>query len=139
MNVERVFVDTGVWYALNDRKDPGHVRAIEAYDANTLPLVTSNAVIWETITLLRYHVDHRQAMRFGEEIFGNQDVTIAWATREDEQEAWRIFKRYSDQKFGFTDCLSFAVMQRFSCHRALAFDPDFPTMGFITTPGPKRN
>ena len=133
-DVERIFVDTGFWYALNDQRDPAHARALAALEADSLPHVTSNAVFWETLTLIRYRLGHALAMRFGEELMRHPRVEILWLTKADEQEAWRILRRHGDQRFSFTDCLSFALMRRLGCRRALTFDRDFRAMGFLTSP-----
>ena len=54
-----LFVDTSVWYAAADSSDISNARA-KAILANSEPLVTTDHVLVETWTLLRYRV-HRQA------------------------------------------------------------------------------
>lgn len=53
----RVFVDTGAWIALTDKTDDYHKAAlkIHAYlEENNAWLITSDYIIDETITWLRY-------------------------------------------------------------------------------------
>ena len=45
--------------------------------------------------------------------------------------AWDIFQKYQDQKFSFTDCISFSIMKSMGTNMAFAYDSHFSTMGFI--------
>ncbi len=57
MTLGRVFVDTGAWFAIQVADDAHHVAASEALPAlleGSKALVTSNLVVGETYTLLRY-------------------------------------------------------------------------------------
>ncbi len=51
--MRRFFVDTGAWYALADKKDPDHEQAERFFRNNKIPLLTTNFIFDETITLLR--------------------------------------------------------------------------------------
>jgi predicted nucleic acid-binding protein len=48
-----IFVDTGAWFASIVPADPHHRRIVEFLHRNSLPLITSDYVIDETLTLLR--------------------------------------------------------------------------------------
>lgn len=48
-----VFVDTSAFYALADKTDGCHSRAVRFVQTNARRLVTSNLVAYETITLVR--------------------------------------------------------------------------------------
>ncbi|MBI2933751.1 MAG: hypothetical protein HYY16_19075 [Planctomycetes bacterium] len=48
--------------------------------------------------------------------------------------AWKLFKRYDDQVFSFTDCTSFAVMNKLGLKEAFTFDDGFRKVGFATLP-----
>lgn len=62
-----IFVDTGAWIALSDRRDQFHEKAKNIYlklkQANEL-LMTTDYIIDETITRLRYDVNHSIAIKF---------------------------------------------------------------------------
>jgi predicted nucleic acid-binding protein len=47
-----IFVDTGVWYSLLVPKDPSHQKTAKWFDAVAQPIVTSDYVVDETLTLL---------------------------------------------------------------------------------------
>ncbi len=47
-----------------------------------------------------------------------------------EDDAWGLFKRYSDKRFSFTDCTSFVIMKQFGLMEAFTNDRHFEQMGF---------
>ena len=55
--MKRVFVDTGAWYGLVDRNDPDHSDVVSRLSEYEGRLQTSNFVIDETLTLLRYRLN----------------------------------------------------------------------------------
>jgi predicted nucleic acid-binding protein len=63
----QLFVDTWAWYALADRYDRDHVAAQQAIDSllsDGESLVTTNFVVAESITLIRYHLHHTAAIQY---------------------------------------------------------------------------
>jgi len=124
-----VFVDTSAFYALADRTDLRHSSAKRFVELNTELLVTSNLVIHETITLIRTRLGHAAAVKFGRRLFDEHITPVLWVTPRDEREAWATFQRYRDKQFSFTDCSSFALMQRHGIPSAFAFDEDFRQIG----------
>ena len=71
-----IFVDTGAWIAIYKRNDLHHREAITIYnslrDAET-QLLTTDYVIDETVTRLRYDTNHSVAVAFLEFI-GNAEI-----------------------------------------------------------------
>jgi len=128
--VERVFVDTSGWYAAADSRDPDHRAVARWLRRNTLPLITTDYVFDETVTLVRVELGHPAAVRFGESVRASAAVQIVSATTEDREAAWQTFKKFEDQRFSFTDCTSFAVMKRLGLSQALTGDQHFLLMGF---------
>jgi hypothetical protein len=55
---------------------------------------------------------------------------------EDGLAALDLFARFADQKVGFTDCASFALMRRHRLSRAFTFDRHFLAAGFEVFPPP---
>ena len=47
-----IFVDTEVWHSLLVPKDPSHQKTAKWFDAVAQPIVTSDYVVDETLTLL---------------------------------------------------------------------------------------
>jgi predicted nucleic acid-binding protein len=131
--VKRVFVDTGAWIALTDQSDAFHTQAHQIADhlknLNTL-LVTSDYVLDETITWLRYHAGHQVAAEFADQVMSSQVTEVIYIDENVFSRTVALFRKYKDQKFSFTDCSSFALMQTHRIKQAFAFDAHFTTAGF---------
>ena len=78
-----------------------------------------------------YHV----ALNLGQKLL-NQDVAdLVRFTKVDESRAWEIFVQHEDKGFSFTDCTSFAIMERLKIDTAFVFDDHFVQYGkFIIIP-----
>jgi predicted nucleic acid-binding protein len=134
--MKNIFVDTSAWYALVDADDSDHKAAAAFHTGNTIPLVTTNALFSETLTLIRYRIGIDAALTFGQMLKASSFIRIVTVTPADEEHAWSIFSKYRDQDFSFTDCTSFAVMQRMKLDTAFTFDHHFSVMNFIVAPYP---
>ena len=132
--MNRIFVDTGAWYALVDNRDPAHTRASSFLSQNTIPLVTSNFVFDETVTLIRKKLGWQTAFDFGQRLRSSKWLEFVPVIDTDEQKAWTLFSRYHDQDFSYTDCTSFAQMQRLHISTVFSFDHHFRIMNFIVVP-----
>jgi predicted nucleic acid-binding protein len=96
------------------------------------PLVTTDHVLVETWTLLRWRIHREAAEAFWE---GLRSVAFLEAVGEADLEvAWRIGRDFSDQDFSLVDRTSFAVMVRTGIERVASFDPDFAVFRY----GPRR-
>jgi len=135
--MERYFVDTGAWFAVQVQDDENHVSAAETFQALLLgprTLVTTNQVIGETYTLLRIVRGYRQAAKFLDSIDNTNRLERVFVTAELEGRAFALLHRYSDHDFSFVDATSFAVMKAHRLHHAFAFDAHFATAGFVRIP-----
>jgi len=134
-----IFVDTGAWYALVDSDDADHTAAAAFLAANTIPLITTNFVFSETVTLIRYLIGHEAARSFGQKSKESSFVRVVTVAPADEERAWEIFCKYRDQDFSFVDCTSFAVIERMKLSAAFTFDRHFSVMKFAVVPGKEVN
>lgn len=134
--MSRVFVDTSAWYALIDRADPDHGLVARALHEFSRDLATSDYVVDETLTLLRYRLGHNPAVAFGDRVFGGGLATLLRTGQSEIRRGWDIFRGFDDQRFSFTDCISFALMERHKIVVAVALDSDFQTFGFRCIPAP---
>jgi uncharacterized protein len=132
--MKRIFVDTGAWYALVDKKDPDHHDAASFLRNNKIPLLTTNFIFDETVTLLRRRLGWIIAGDFGRRLKDSRFTTLVAVRREDEERAWELFLKFKDQEFSYTDCTSFAVMEALKIDTAFSFDRHFPTMNFQIFP-----
>ncbi len=114
----KVFVDTGAWIALALRHDANHETAktvFKAMVAGRVVQVTSNLVISETYTFIRYNVNYRTALRFLESIKEAENTSflqVVYSTPEIEREALRLIKKYSDQAIPYVDAVSFVILEQ---------------------------
>jgi len=119
-----------------DESDGYHSKAVQFIRALTTPLVTSTYVLDETVTLIKLHLGHRTAVQFGEKLRKEQIAKLLRTTEQDENRAWQIFVQYQDKGFSFTDCTSFALMERLQIERAFAFDAHFRQYGRVVVMPP---
>lgn len=92
--------------------------------------MTTNFVLDETYTGLLTKVGHFAAVDFGEKIRAAKTVRVIHVTEEIEDQAWDLFKQYSDKDFSFTDCTSFVVMRQLNLGEAFTNDHHFEQMEF---------
>ena len=133
-----LFVDTAGWMACADAADPAHVRACAARDRaleDGLPLLTTDFVVDETLTLLRMRMSVAATEKWWLQV--DRSTRLRWEriTVERFDRARGLFFKYRDKTFSFTDCTSFVVMQELRLSRALTTDRHFRQMGFQIVPG----
>jgi predicted nucleic acid-binding protein len=63
-------------------------------------------------------------------IYDSEDMRIERSSRRDEVKAIEFFRKFADQKVSFTDCLSFAIMNRVGLKEVFTFDRHFGLAGF---------
>ena len=134
--MSQIFVDTWAWYALVDAGDADHQAAQQTNERlldEGHTFVTTNFVLDETITLIRYHLYHAAAVHFWnmlQSLIASGLVAFVRVNEAHETAAWEIFERYHDQAFSYTDCTSFAVMRDLGLKDAFTADHHFATAGF---------
>ncbi|MCX5795747.1 MAG: PIN domain-containing protein [Elusimicrobia bacterium] len=133
----KIFVDTSAFIALEDRSDVLHPRAKRFYETLTSAdrLLTSNYVVDETITRLRYCVGCEAALAFADIILKSRLCSISYVDADLERAALQVMSRYKDKRLSFTDCVSMALMAELKADAVFAFDEDFAKAGFRMVPG----
>lgn len=130
-----IFVDTGAWIALSDRKDQKYDEAVAIFTRlkqQKERLLTTDYVVDETVTRLRYDLNHSAGIKFLELVERAEKTGVLTLVRIDEklfEEAKSLFRTYDSAILSFTDCTSFAVCQIFNLNAAFAFDQHFPMIG----------
>ncbi len=132
--MKRVFIDTGAWYALKNKNDSHHNKAVHffktIYDKQVI-CYTSDYVIDEAITLTRARLkNHEVSKILAEELFSETAAKIIYVAPKYLPRALEIYAKYNDQVFSFTDCTTFAIMEDLKIEEALAFDSHFESFGF---------
>jgi predicted nucleic acid-binding protein len=126
-----IFVDTGAWYASLVPTDPDHTIAVQWLASNHSPLITTDYVVDETLTLLRARGEKKRALVLGARFFNHAVAEIHKITAADLALAWKIFEQFEDKNWSFTDCTSKVVMERLNIRVAFAFDQHFHQFGSI--------
>ena len=128
------FVDTGAWFAAVVPWDANHAAAATWFERNERPLITTDYVVDETLTLLRSRGEGQRAITLGERFFGGQLATVHLLSSDQIAAAWQIFRRFHDKPWSFTDCTSKVVMERLGITTAFAFDRHFAQFGLLVAP-----
>ncbi len=130
-----IFVDTGAWIAIFNQRDQHHHDAVAVFEGlqqQQIRLLTTDYVIDETVTRLRYDTNHSLAVLFLNRInlFEETEIlTIAEIDKKVFTEAKTLFCQYDSARLSFTDCTSFVICRVNHISEAFAFDHHFPIMG----------
>jgi uncharacterized protein len=134
-----VYVDSGAFIALLRRKDRDHERVVkhlvrlrEAGDR----LVTSDAVVSETATRLRYDVgvDGALAFRHLLDAAGRQ-LLVRDSDATTRAAAFDLMAGYADLRLSYADCVGCVVARSVRASAVFGLDDDFRVLGFALEPG----
>jgi uncharacterized protein len=126
-----VFVDTGAWFALSVSSDPDH-EAVKRFIAdNREPLVTSDYVIDELLTLFVVRQEKATGVIWLRDVLEAGAVDVVKIDGELFAEACRIYAQFFDKAWSFTDCTSYSVIQRLRIGKTLSFDGHFRQFGTV--------
>ena len=130
-----IFVDTGAWIAMLNPNDQYHREAVAIYRPfrqQKTQFLTTDYVIDETVTRLRYDTNHSIAVIFLERIERLVETGVLILVEIDNRifrGAIALFRQYDSARLSFTDCTSFVVYRENNIHEAFAFDQHFSMMG----------
>lgn len=129
-----VFVDTGLYYALQNQRAANHEEAAIAFDllfdGRFGNAYTSDYVYDESVTLVRSRTgSFTEASTVGDRILGRsgfpEAVRLLHVTDEVFDAAVEAFERYDDQPLSFTDATTVALVEHHDVDHLLTFDDDF--------------
>jgi hypothetical protein len=104
-----LLVDAGVLYAMVDRSDAWHARAVECVRSSNTTLLAPVTVLPEAAYLVRTRLGVREEMKLIEG-FANRGVAIEPLTDDDVRRALDVMTKYPD--LGFTDSTIVAMAER---------------------------
>lgn len=136
----KTFIDTNAWLNFVLKKEPNHQKAKEIFrsiikDGNSL--FTSNDIVDETITKLRYTEGLHLAKKVYSllrENFQKRLVIQLWTDEKIQHDAWKLLEKFQDHKLSLTDTTSIILMNRFHIDNIFTFDSDFRKVGITTLP-----
>ena len=135
-----IFVDAGFFYARLAEDDGNHAAADLFFNGLglTVPLVTTNAVVYEAHALLLRLSRFPQtadsispARRFLEQVDAGL-CQVEHVNADDHRVARRLIDRHQDKTYSYCDALSFVVMERLGIGVAASFDRHFRQYGKFT-------
>ena len=100
-------------------------------------LLTSNLVVAETATRLRYDAGLPAALvfrRFLELATGSGQLAVRYADVALDEKAWAVMERYSDRALSFTDCVGAVTAREARVAAVFGLDRDFTVLGFALEP-----
>jgi predicted nucleic acid-binding protein len=125
----QVLIDTSAVYALVDRDDAFHRKAVAILRSmpgrGLTPLLT-NFIVAESRALILSRMGAALARRW----LLAQTWQVEAVQVQDENVAKDIIRKYTDKSFSYTDATSFAVMARTGIAEAFGCDPHFQQYGF---------
>ena len=137
----RAFIDSSAWIAYFNQQEPQHLEFIKLFKeavGSHLLLYTSNDIVDETYTRLRYDVGRVPAQKFIsylEEALSTKTLTQLWTIVQIQADAIKILKKYADQALSLTDATSAILMKKFDIRTIFTLDSThFSTLGFKSLP-----
>ena len=120
-----IFVDSGAWIALLNRRDQHHDDAVVILNnlgRQNVQLLTTDYVIDETVTWLRYRVSHPVAVQFFDLIGSSRATGVLTLVAIDRflfQEAERLFRQYTLRGYHLQIALALQFVSSIKSQRRL--------------------
>jgi predicted nucleic acid-binding protein len=131
--MKAVFADTTYWFALLNRRDALHARAVAmSRQLSSVDVVTSEMVFVE---LLNSFSKGSPVQRLGvisavEDFRKSDYIIVVPQTPEQFAMAFDRYKQSADKNWSLTDCASFQIMETERITAALTHDYHFVQAGF---------
>lgn len=116
-----VLVDTGIIYALANRKDNWHERAVAFVEGFVGKLAVPSTVIPEAAYLLNNYLGQYAESVFIQSLLDGE-MTVEQVTMVDLARANELLKEYADANIGLVDASVIAIAERLKISRILTTD-----------------
>jgi uncharacterized protein len=134
-----IYVDSGAFIALLRRKDRDHSRVaahLVALRRAGDRLVTSDAVVSETATRLRYDVGLDGALAFRRLLdTAGSGLAVRDTDARVRSAAFDLMAKYADLRLSYADCVGAVVARSARASAVFGLDEDFRVLGFELEPG----
>ncbi len=107
-----IVVDTGVLYALADRRDLHHEACVRWFEAALQPLIVSPLVLAEACYLIGKHLGTAAEAAFLDEIGPGKALSLGTLLQEDVVRMAVLVRQYADLALGGTDAAVIATAER---------------------------
>jgi len=126
-----IFVDAGGWFASVVTDDDDYEAARIWLQENKELLFTTNYIVDETLTLLRARGENQKALEVGNLFFRGVLADVYHLSEDDVLQSWKVFQKFSDKDWSFTDCSCKFVCEKFGITHAFSFDKHFRQFGTV--------
>lgn len=125
-----VFADTFFFFAILNRADPLHQRAVSFSRNTRLLRITTDWILTELADGLSKVRDRERFMDLYRHIQSSPAIRAVPASRPLLEEAIALYASRPDKDWPLTDCVSFVVMRDEGITQALTGDQHFEQAGF---------
>lgn len=136
-----LYVDSGAFIALIYRRDQAHARVTEYFRRSRAArdlLVTSEPVIAETVTRLRYDAGLSAVSAFRsvlDHALANRSIVIRESDSEIRTSSFGVLEKYRDLRLSYADAVGAVIAGERRVDAVFGLDHDFRVMGFVVEPG----
>lgn len=135
--MSEVFIDSSALFAWSDASCPQN-RPIHDYLLREHPpLLTTNVVIAETISLITKRISKRAGIQFAAAVEGSRIIQIIYIDEILTKLALKLYRKYTDKDFDLIDATSFVLCKGRKIKQVLTLDKHFSQMGFEMLPSTK--
>lgn len=117
-----ILVDTGFLVAAYDRSEHHHVRCLQVHERLENPLITCEAVIFETLHLLRFVRGAARALLASVE---QGVLEVPFRISSSASPVLKILDKYKDMQADFADACLVQMADEFDTGDILTLDSDF--------------
>lgn len=135
-----LYIDSGTFIALVYRRDRAHERVSTHFRAVRRAgdlLVTSEPVIAETVTRLRYDAGLASVLAFRvilEQSIAAGSLVVRESDDQLRRAAFAVLEQYADLRLAYADAVGAAIAREQRVHAVFGLDADFRVMGFALEP-----
>jgi predicted nucleic acid-binding protein len=135
-----LYADTGAFIALVYGRDRAHLTIsahLRSLAAAGDRLITSEPVISETVTRLRYDAGLRRVAAFRDVVqraVGQNFLSIRESSSGLRRSAFGILEQYEDLRLSYADAVGAVVAREGRADAVFGLDNDFRVMGFVLEP-----
>jgi predicted nucleic acid-binding protein len=120
-SIESVIVDTGIVYALADRKDKWHVMSVDFVTKFNGKLILPSTIIPEVCYLLNNYLGQSAELAFIHALV-KREFAIEHFTHSDLTRCLEVLNDYVDANIGLVDASLVAIAERLKISRILTAD-----------------
>lgn len=132
--MEAAFIDSSAFFVWGDQSSEEGAEIERLIVRNHPPLVTTNFILAELLSLVTKRIGKKKGLELGEKIISSSVVQLVYLDEKTQVEAWQLYKKYKDKDFDFIDATSFIFCRKQGIREVLTLDRHFSQMGFKVYP-----